>query len=109
MIGCQTYTVQQAIAIMRHNSQDKTYLLAQELIAAKLNNLCRGANTSCVAADIAAADAWLCAHPPGSGVSSGSVWNQIKSTHARLEKFNTGHLCAPSCASESREIIPTNN
>jgi len=96
-LGCQSYTVSQAIAIMRHSSQDKTYLLAQELIAAKLNIACRGSNPSCITASIAAADAWLCDHPIGSGVGGGSIWNQIKATHAQLERYNTGQLCAPSC------------
>jgi len=82
---------------MRHSSQDKTYLLAQELIAAKLNIACRGSNPSCITASIAAADAWLCDHPIGSGVGGGSIWNQIKATHAQLERYNTGQLCAPSC------------
>src|SRR5204863_8210142 len=41
-IGCTTYGQTQAIEIMRHNSsQDKTYSLAQQLIAAKLNVLCK--------------------------------------------------------------------
>ena len=97
-IGCITYSQSQAIAIMRHNtSQDKTYLLAQELIAAKLNVNCKNSNQSCVNSLIAAADAWLCLHPIGSGVSGGSVWNQIKATHSALEKYNTGKSCAPSC------------
>ena len=96
-LGCETYTVSEAIAIMRHNSQDKTYLLAQELIAAKLNIACREANSSCIADAIVAADAWLCDHPIGSGVTGGSVWNQIRGTHTQLERYNTGNLCAPSC------------
>ena len=98
-IGCITYTQSQAIAIMRHSTgQDKTYALAQEVIAAKLNFNCRGSNQSCAAALVAAADAWLCDHPVGSGVGGGSVWNQIKSTHAALEKYNTGRSCAPYCS-----------
>jgi uncharacterized protein YijF (DUF1287 family) len=101
-LGCITYTQQQAIAIMRHStSQDKTYLLAQELIAAKLNVGCKGSNPGCVSSLIAAADAWLCMHPIGSGVQSGSVWNQIKATHAALEKYNEGKSCAPSCGDDS--------
>ena len=97
-IGCVTYTQSQAIAIMRHNSsQDKTYSLAQQLIAAKLNRVCRHANTSCVASDIAAADAFLCAHPVGCNCVSKSDWNTIKASHARLDKYNNGRLCAPVC------------
>jgi len=102
MIGCQTYTQAEAIAIMRHSTgQDKTYVLAQQLIAAKLNVACMNSNSSCVASLIAAADAWLCDHPVGSGVSGGSVWNQIKATHSALEKYNTGRSCAPSCDGDS--------
>jgi hypothetical protein len=98
MLGCQTYTQTQAIAIMRHNtSQDKTYLLAQELIAAKLNVTCMNSDPSCASSLIAAADAWLCDHPIGSGVPGGSVWNQIKATHSALAKYNTGKSCAPVC------------
>ena len=97
-LGCNNYTQSQAIAIMRHNSaQDKTYLLAQELIAAKLNVGCRNSDPSCVTNFITAADAWLCDHPIGSGVPAGSVWNQIKATHAALEKYNSGKSCAPVC------------
>lgn len=97
-VGCQTFTQAQAIAIMRHSTgQDKTYLLAQEVIAAKLNLACENSNPSCVTALLTAADAWLCDHPVGSGVSGGSVWNQIKSTQAALEKYNTGRSCAPYC------------
>ena len=98
-LGCVTYTQAQAIAIMRHSAgNDKTYLLAQELIAAKLNVGCKHSNTSCVSSLIAAADAWLCSHPVGSGVTGGSAaWQQIKATHSALEKYNTGKSCAPSC------------
>ena len=97
-LGCITYTQAQALAIMRHSTgQDKTYLLAQELIAAKLNVNCKNSNASCVSSLIAQADAWLCLHPVGSGVSGGSVWNQIKAVAAALEKYNTGRSCAPSC------------
>ena len=98
-LGCITYTQAQAINIMRHSSsQDMTYTLAQELIAAKLNAACNHSNSSCIAAQIAAADAWLCQHPIGSGVTANSAaWQQIKSTFFALEKYNTGKSCAPSC------------
>ena len=102
-LGCQTYTQSQAIAIMRHNSShDKTYTLAQQLIAAKLNIACNGSDPSCIADAIAAADAWLCDHPIGSGVTANSsAWQMIKATSNLLEKYNEGLLCAPSCSSAS--------
>ena len=106
MVGCVTYTQSQAIAIMRHaTGNDKTYLLAQELIAAKLNVNCKHSSATCVSSLIAAADSWLCLHPVGSGVSGGSsAWQQIKATHSALEKYNTGRSCAPSCDTSLQPI-----
>ena len=103
-VGCQVYTQSQAIAIMRHSSsQDKTYSLFSQLVAAKLNVNCKHSNSSCIAAQIAAADQWLCDHPVGSGVTANSAaWQQIKSTYFALEKYNTGKLCAPSCRSTTQ-------
>lgn len=98
-IGCATYTQAQAIAIMRHNSShDKTYSLAQQLIAVKLNVNCKGSDPSCVITLMAAADNWLCSHPVGSGVSASSpAWLQIKATYSALDKYNNGKSCAPRC------------
>ena len=97
-IGCVIYTKAQAIAIMQHSTtRDMTYALAQQLIAAKLNVMCNYAS-NCIANEIAAADAWLCAHPVGSGVkASSSDWQQISGTHQTLDRYNNGLLCAPSC------------
>jgi hypothetical protein len=104
-IGCTTYTQAQAIAIMRHHdSRDKTYDLASELIAAKLNIACKHSNSSCVASAIAAADAWLCQHPVGSGVrENSSAWHQIEATFETLERYNEGALCAPRCHEDDDE------
>ena len=98
-IGCATYTRVQAIAIMRHNSsQDKTYSLAQQLIAAKLNITCKQTNSSCIANAITAADSWLCSHPVGSGVkANSSAWQAIKTTYTAIVNYESGTLCAPSC------------
>jgi len=100
-LGCQTYSQSKAIAIMRHNSShDKTYTLAQQLIAAKLNIACGNSDSSCIMSAINAADSWLCLHPIGSGVTANSAaWQEIKSTSNQLEKYNEGLLCAPSCDS----------
>ena len=100
-IGCQVYTKAQAIAIMQQStSSDKTYSLAAQLIAAKLNVNCAGTNSSCVASAISSADAWLCQHPVGSNVSSNSPeWKQITSTYNTLTSYNEGHLCVPKCTS----------
>lgn len=98
-IGCGTYTQTQAIAVMRHSSgQDKTYSLAQQLITARLNVICKSSNPECVSNLLIAADSFLCAHPIGSGVTANSsAWQQIKATHAALEKYNAGRSCSPSC------------
>jgi hypothetical protein len=96
-LGCQSYTKSQAIAIMNHpTSQDMTYQLAAQLIAAKLNVTCAGANSSCVASAIAAADSWLCSHPVGSNVTANSqAWKQITANYNTLTNYNEGLLCAP--------------
>jgi len=100
-LGCAAYTQAQAVAIMRHGSgNDKTYSLAQQLIAAKLNVACGHTDPTCITNAIAAADNWLCLHPVGSGVTGGSsAWQQIKATHAALEKYNSGKSCVSVCRS----------
>jgi hypothetical protein len=100
-LGCVTYTQAQAVAIMRHSTgNDKTYAVAQQLIATKLNVACGHTDPSCVSTAIAAADTWLCAHPVGSGVTGGSsAWQQIKATHAAVDKYNSGKSCASACRS----------
>jgi len=85
---------------MRHSSAgDKTYSLAFQLIATKLNVNCRSTSSSCIFDAVTAADAWLCSHPVGSGVTANSAaWQQIKATYSLLNKYNNGNLdCAPRC------------
>ena len=62
---------------MRHKTgQDKTYLLAQEVIATQLNLNCKNSDPSWISAQLAQAQAWLCDRPVGGGVSGGSsIWN----------------------------------
>jgi len=98
-LGCKTYTKAQAIAIMQQStSTDVTYILAFELIGAKLDISCNKTNSSCISSSISAADAWLCQHPIGSGVSgSSAAWQQIAPTSETLDRYNDGHLCAPQC------------
>ena len=100
-IGGQTYTRDQAIAIINNpTSGDKTYSLAAQLIGAKLNTDCGGADSSCVALAMIAADAWLITHPVGSGVTSNSKdWKQINAAYNTLVDYNEGRLCVPKCRS----------
>jgi hypothetical protein len=74
---------------------DRTYQLAAQLAAAKLNVDCNLTDSSCVASAIAAADAWLCLHPVGSNVTANSkVWKDITATYNTLADYNSGLLCA---------------
>ena len=100
-IGGQTYTRDQAIAIINNpTSGDKTYSLAAQLIAAWLNVNCAHANSSCSQSAIDSANAWLVQHPVGSGVDAKSAaWKQITPSYATLVSYNQGQLCAPECRS----------
>ena len=94
-VGDVTLTKAEVIALMEKSpdKKDMTYKLAEQLIAAKLNVLI-GCDDTPIAATIAAADAWLVAHPLGSGVDDKSPeWkNEAKGHEKRLKKYNEGHL-----------------
>ena len=65
-IGGVTYSIAQAVGILETSPRgDATYILAHQLIAAKLN-IANGADPSAVADTIEAADQWLVEHPLGS-------------------------------------------
>jgi len=100
-LGCQIYTRDQAIDIINNStSGDKTYSLAAQLIAAKLNVNCAGADLRCVTSAMNNADMWLCQHPVGSGITSNSPeWKQIKAAYVTMTDYNEGRLCVPKCRS----------
>lgn len=92
-VGCKTYTPTQAQAYMQ-GGKDKTITVFRSLVSAKLNVLNSNASY-CIADTIAAADRWMCSHPPGSGVAgSSAAWKQAAPLHERLEAYNNGGLCA---------------
>jgi hypothetical protein len=95
-IGGVTFTRDQAIKIMNKPVKgDMTLQLFDQLVAAKLNVLV-GNDSSCISADIAAADAWLAVYPVGSKVKASSpAWALISDTQTRLDQYNNGLLCAP--------------
>ncbi|XXX77708.1 hypothetical protein WMF30_02885 [Sorangium sp. So ce134] len=94
-IGGRVYLNLQLIGILlRPDGGDMTYLLAKQLIAAKLN-VGLGNWSTCIEATIAAADAWLRIHPVGSNVKSGSAWESGRPLLEMLEAYNYGELCAP--------------
>ena len=96
-IGGIEYSKTDAIDLMKASGRgDKTYGMFEQLVAAKLNVLI-GNDASCIAADIAAADTWMAAHPVGSGVKANSdAWkNSGSDLHGDLDDYNNGLLCAP--------------
>ena len=96
-VGGVVYSRSAAIAVMQTPGKgDKTYDLFSQLVAAKLNVLI-GNESSCIAATIAAADAWLAAHPVGSNVrANDAAWkNEAGALHQTLNDYNNGLLCAP--------------
>lgn len=95
-IGGVVYGKSQAISLMSQAGKgDKTYDLFKQLVAARLNVLI-GNDSSCVAATITAADAWMAAHSPGSKVGGGSAaWAVASPLHQTLDSYNNGLLCAP--------------
>lgn len=84
-IGGVTYTKSAAIEILEMPvSGDKTYTLFKALVAARLNQLsgCTGASST-----IGAAQAWMCAHPLGSGVK-GEAWASGECLYLILDAWN---------------------
>ncbi len=98
-IGGVPYSKADAIALMGAPEKgDKTFSMFRALVAAKLNVLV-GNPDGCVAGTIADADAWLAAHPVGSGIRAGgrdSAWREGEPLASTLDDYNNGYLCAPS-------------
>jgi hypothetical protein len=93
-LGGVSYTKAQALDILKRATKgDKTYSLAAQLIAAKLN-IALGNVWSCIAEDVAASDEWLEDHPIGSKPNT-TAWNAIADEHNMLDSYNNGHECAP--------------
>ena len=98
-ICSETYTKDEAIAIMMMPvKKDKTYTMFRVLVAAILN-VAAGNESSCVVETIAAAEARMCSYGPvGSGVKAGgknSSWREGEPLYMMLDDYNNGLLCAP--------------
>ncbi|MBC7237315.1 MAG: hypothetical protein H5T69_15850 [Chloroflexi bacterium] len=98
-IGGVSYSKEAAIAFMgKPNKGDVTYIMFRALVAAQLNVL-MGNEDSCIAATIAAADAWMATYGPvGSRVKAGgknSPWRTGEPLYMQLDAYNNGLLCAP--------------
>jgi SdrD B-like domain len=96
VIGGNTYSKDSAITyFMAPVRGDKTITMFRALVSAKLNVLI-GNDSSCISATIAAADAWMAAHPVGSNVDADSMaWKEGEPLYKRLDQYNNGYLCAP--------------
>ncbi len=90
-LGALYYNKQELMAILERPTRgDKTYQMAAQLIATKLN-LAAGCEASCVADAVAAADAWLTTYPVGAKQKSWST--SVEATHKTLDDYNNGRLC----------------
>jgi hypothetical protein len=95
-IGGVTYSKSLALEIFKTPTRgDATYILAVQLIAAKLNIL-NGADGSAVTSTISAADAWLVNNPLGSHPSGPA--RQVGINLARiLDNYNNGLIGPGHC------------
>ncbi len=95
-IGGVAYSKEQAITWLGKVGKDKTTTMFSSLVSAKLNVNPAVGNENCVAATIAAADAWLATYHLGSGVTgSSAAWKVGEPLHQTLDAYNNGLLCAP--------------
>jgi cell division septation protein DedD len=103
-IGGATYSKEEAIAILETPPKgDATYILAHQLIAAKLNVL-NGADGSAVTDPIAAADGWLAAHPLGINPSKPEREEGIQRAET-LTDFNEGRI-GPGHCNDAEDPLP---
>jgi len=96
-LGGAGYTQDQLIVILSTPPRgDATYILAHQLIAAKLNVM-SGADSSGIAATIANADAWL-ASVGGLGTwPTGAIRETGIAYASQLDAFNNGLSGVPHC------------
>ncbi|MBS1911965.1 MAG: hypothetical protein JST22_08275 [Bacteroidetes bacterium] len=89
-LGNTYYSKCQLIDILQRATRgDKTYALAAQLIAAKLNIL-DGCDPSCIEQTITDSDSWLVQHRLGSNVKSWCGGDVLQNT---LDDYNNGRLC----------------
>ena len=103
IIGGVTYDKAEAIAILETPPEgDATYILAHQLIAAKLN-VANGADFDEIEATIDEADAWLSTHPLGSDPSDSDREQGIALSEI-LDNYNNGLLGPSHCEDEILEL-----
>lgn len=97
-IGGVEYTQEEAVALMETRVKgDKTLTMFDQLVAAKLNAATSGCSLDCIADIIAAADAWMYDHGPGTGVEASSdAWKYAEPLYDTLNAYNNEELmCSP--------------
>jgi len=95
VIGGITYTKDAAIKIIKSSvSGDKRYTIFPSLVSAELNVLI-GNDSSCVAAAIAAADAWWATYNGSPVAAKSAAWKAVEPYQNTLDAYNNGLLCAP--------------
>ena len=106
-IGGIAYTQEEALEILSTPPArgDATYILAHQLIAAKLN-VESGADGSALGTTIADADAWLMAHPLGSNPRGTDREEGIALAEV-LDDFNNGLLGSEDCTEPTPSPTPT--
>jgi len=98
-LGCTTYNQSQLLGILNSpNKGDASISLAQQLIAALLNQAAGACVRSDVQASIDSAMSLLCTKPVGSN-PSGSIRNQMNSAACLLDDFNNGKKGNKKCSS----------
>lgn len=97
MVGGETFSRDEAIDILKTNKKDgKCYTMFNALVAAKLNVIA-GADSSCVADTIGAADAWFDDYCDDfdNVHASDPVWGTMgEPLYWELDDYNNGLLCA---------------
>jgi len=102
-IGNITYTKEEALDILKTPTEgDATYILAYQLIAAKLN-VANGADVDEIELTIKEADAWLSTHPLGSDPSDPDREQGIALAET-LDNYNNGLLGPSHCEDEILEL-----
>jgi hypothetical protein len=105
-IGDAIYSQEQALAILKGPTKgDATYILAYQLIAAKLN-IADGAASGGIEPTIQEADAWLTEHPIGSDPSDPEREVGI-ALATSLDDYNNGLLGPVSCEDEDGDPGPS--
>jgi hypothetical protein len=93
-LGGTRYTKAQCLAILRRPTKgDRSYAMAAQLIATKLN-LARGCTSTCISSTVNSADSWMALYPIDSRPTD-SQWSNGSGYHDTLDDYNNGRMCAP--------------